>query len=272
MTRKKFITLAAVFSALLIAVPFVCNEKLTETHYTVKTDKVSSPVKIAFLSDIHNTLYGKGMSELISSVDRYAPDIVIFGGDLFNRSWEEYNSRHLVKSLSAKYPCFYALGNHEFKYGAQNDIRKGVPELGVKLLTLEDNFSDITVNGNDLRIIGMDSFYFDDQYKRCCDAVSDDRFDLLIYHYPEDFPELSDKGFDLILSGHAHGGQIRIPLILPDGFFSPGEGFFPHYTCGEYFENGSEMIVSRGLQRCIYDFIIPRVFNRPEAVYITLEP
>ena len=272
MTRKKFITLAAVFSALLIAVPFVCNEKLCETYYTVNSDKINSHVKIAFLSDVHNTLYGKGMSELISSVDRFSPDIVIFGGDLFDMSWEEYNSRHLASDLSAKYPCFYALGNHEFKYAAQDDIRKGVPSLGLRLLTLEDNVSDITVNGNDLRIIGIDGMFYEDQYKRACDAVSDDKFDLLIYHYPEDFPKLSGNGFDLILSGHAHGGQIRIPLILPNGAYSPGEGLFPYYTCGVYKENGSEMIVSRGLQRCPRDLVIPRVFNRPEAVYITIKP
>lgn len=271
MTRKQFITLA-VFSTLLAAVPIVCNENLSCTHYTVKTGKVSSPVRIAFLSDVHNTLYGKGMRELISAVDSFSPDIVIFGGDLFDRSWEEYNSRHLAKKLAEKYPCFYALGNHEFKYGAQNYVRKGVPKLGIKLLTLEDNYSDITVNGNDLRIIGMDGIFFEDQYKRASDAVTDDRFDLLIYHYPEHFPKLSDKGFDLILSGHAHGGQIRLPLILPNGVFSPGEGFFPYYTGGVYNENGSKMIVSRGLQRCRRDLIIPRVFNRPEIVFITLEP
>ncbi len=272
MTRKKFIAITAFLSAFLIAVPFACNEKLAETKYTVNSDKISSPVKIAFLSDVHNTLYGRDMSELIGSVDRFMPDIVIFGGDLFDSQWEEANSQLLAKSLAKKYPCYYALGNHEFKYGAQDRVRNGAPSLGLNLLTLENNISDMDIKGNRIRIIGIDGTFFDDQYKRACDAVSDDVFSIFVYHYPEEFPEVSKKGFDLTLSGHAHGGQWRFPPLLPNGVFSPGEGFFPKYTSGVYIENGSEMIVSRGLQRCPRDLVIPRIFNRPEVVFITLEP
>ncbi|MBP5604138.1 MAG: metallophosphoesterase, partial [Ruminiclostridium sp.] len=236
------------------------------------SDKVSTSVRIAFLSDVHNTLYGKDMSELIRSVDSFAPHAVLFGGDLYDYRNGEPNTLALVRALCPKYPCFYALGNHEFKYGYEDRIRGEMNGLGVNVLTLDRNVCEFTVNTTTINITGIDSPLFKEQLKRASDVISPDRFTLLLNHYPEDFPDLSGKGFDLILSGHAHGGQWRLPGILPNGVVSPGEGFFPKYTCGIYEENGSEMIVSRGLARSPRDIIIPRIFNRPEIVFITIKP
>ena len=267
MTRKKFIITAALLSAVIIAVPFACNEDLLTVRYDIITDKLSAPVKIAFLSDVHNTLYGKDMSELIGAVDDFAPEAVVLGGDLFDYVWEEENSQLLVKRLVQSYPCFYSLGNHEFKKGRQEQIKREVSALGVHVL--DGKYSDLETSGGTVRFIGIDGCVWTEQLSAAKNAAGFNCANVLINHYPEEFNELTGSGFDLILSGHAHGGQWRLPPLI-NGVFSTGEGFFPKYAGGLYTEGSTKMIVSRGLQRCIRDIVIPRIFNRPEAVFITL--
>ena len=268
MTRKKFIIISALVSAFALALPFVCNEKLEESFYSLTTDKLSSPARIAFISDLHNTLYGRDMSEITSSLERFKPDIVLLGGDFFDYVWGEPNSVRLARILPERYPCFYALGNHEFKRSQQDIIKKEMSALGITVL--DGKFADFRTGESTIRIHGIDGGFYKEQLKTCVNAILPDAYNILLNHYPEEFPELSKLGFDLILSGHAHGGQWRFPPVLPNGVISPGEGIFPHYTGGLYYENGSQMLVSRGLQRCPRDIIIPRVFNRPEIVFITI--
>lgn len=261
MTRKKKALIAlGIFAAFEIFCQ--CNLFLKTVEYKIETEKLDAPVKIAFLSDLHNSLYGKGQSELIGRVEEFGADIVIFGGDLFDSCYDEKNSWLLVDALVNKYPCYYAVGNHEMRGKDCDIIKAAMAEKGV--VVLEDDTRLIEINGQKLRICGTENV--SDK-----NAVSqlDDNFSLLIHHFPGDFPEMSEKGFDLILSGHAHGGQWRIPYIL-NGFFAPDEGFFPKYAGGFYSENGTDMIVSRGLGKNLYSYIIPRIFNNPELLFITV--
>ena len=271
MTRKRFIVFSAVISALVIAAPFLCSEQLTETFRTVYSGKITGPVKLAFLSDVHNSIYGSGMSELIDSVDRFAPDAVLFGGDLFDRCADENNSLTLARELARKYPCFYALGNHEFQGGDSFAIRRAAAKAGLNVLGLENNAAELTVNGCRIVLTGVDSADRAEQLARAAAAVSDSVFTVLLDHYPEEFPVVAGKGFDLVLAGHAHGGQWRLPPLI-NGLYAPGQGLFPEYTDGEYTIGSSRMIVSRGLCRLPRDILFPRILNRPEAVYITLMP
>lgn len=269
MTRRRFIILSALLSAFIIAVPFACNESLSVSHYTVFSGKLSGDVRLAFVSDVHNTLYGRNMDELVGAIAELKPDAVVIGGDLFDNEWGEPNSVLLVERLTKMYPCFYSLGNHEFhRYdtGAEQ-IKREMRARGVYVL--DGRTYDLTANGSTVRIHGIDGISSADQLKYCREMISPDMPNIMIDHYPEEFPKLSTMGFDLILSGHAHGGQVRIPPFIK-GLYAPGQGFFPKYTSGEYYRGGSEMIVSRGLQRCLRDIIIPRVFNRPELVCITI--
>ena len=269
MTRRKFIILSSIISAFLIALPFACNEQLREVNYTFSTDKVTSPVKLAFVSDLHNTVYGREMSELISAIDKFCPDAVIFGGDLFDRHWGEPNSVLLVKKLVARYPCLYSLGNHEFNHGDGDLIKLEMSKLGVTVL--DGTYKDISANGSSVRILGIDGIEYKYELRAAESDISHDLPNILVNHYPEDFPALRDKGFDLILAGHAHGGQWRLPPLI-NGVFSPGEGFFPKYAGGVYTENGTTMYVSRGLERSLRDILFPRIFNRPELLLITISP
>ncbi|MCR4780894.1 MAG: metallophosphoesterase [Ruminiclostridium sp.] len=271
MKRKTFIAVSAVLTALAVAIPFSCSEKLCERYYTFSSGKLTAPLKIAFLSDVHNTPYGEDMSELTEAVDKFGPDAVVFGGDLFDHFPDEKNSLLLVDILAKKYPCYYALGNHELRHGFQAKIRSTVAERGVTVLSMKNNHADLTVGNDTVRFLGIDGILYSDQYERAKEAISDKYYNILIDHFPEEYPHISADGFELILAGHTHGGQVRIPFLL-NGLYAPNQGLFPKYGGGVYSENGSDMVVSRGLMRCAYDIIVPRVFNRPEIVFVTVLP
>lgn len=245
-----------------VFIGYACRLSLNTVEYRIETDKISSPVKIAFISDVHNSLFGKGQSELTGEIDRFGADMVLFGGDLFDEYNREENSWTLVKALVEKYPCFYAVGNHEFKTGKALEYKEKMAELGVRVL--EDETEIVEFNGQKIRVCGTENVWDEN-------AVSqlDGTYSVLLHHYPDDFPELSVKGYDLILAGHAHGGQWRIPGIL-NGVFAPDQGLFPEYAGGYYKENGTEMLVSRGLWKHFGIMYIPRVFNRPELLLITI--
>ncbi len=258
--KKLFIALGCLAA---IEIFYHCNLIMKTVNYEIETDKLSAPIKIAFISDLHNSLYGKGQSEIVSAIDGFGADMVLFGGDLFDEGIDEENSWILVDALVGKYPCYYTVGNHEMRGNDCGRIKAAMSEKGVCVLSDETVLTEI--NGQKLRICGTENVWDEN-------AVSelDDSFSLLMHHYPSDFPQMSKKGFDLILSGHAHGGQWRIPGLI-NGVFAPDEWFFPEYAGGFYSENSTDMIVSRGLCKKLYNYIIPRIFNRPELVLLTVK-
>ena len=267
MTEKKKRILTYIAAALIVTIPFACNLALKKVHYSVKSDKLMGNVKIAFISDLHNSRYGENMREIVDSVREYNPDVVVFGGDLYDEYWGENNADLLVDRLVSDYRCFYTVGNHE-KHTDDAALKRKMTEKGV--IVLENTCYDLEIRGNKLRFTGLESLLDDEICEKAFSCVSSEAYNILIDHYPEHFPKLSDKGFDLVLSGHAHGGQVIIPFVL-NGVYAPNQGLFPKYAGGYYSENGTEMIVSRGLHRNVSNIAIPRVFNRPELVFVTLE-
>lgn len=129
---------------------------------------------------------------------------------------------------------------------------------------LEDETEIIEINGEKIRICGTENVWDENAASQL-----DECYSVLLHHFPEDFPQIAEKGFDLVLSGHAHGGQWRIPGIL-NGLYAPDGGFFPKYAGGFYNLNGADMIVSRGLYKNLSCCFIPRIFNRPELVFVTV--
>lgn len=259
---KKYRLLRFIACVTAILIGYACRLSLNCVEYEINTDKISSPVKIAFISDVHNSLFGKGQSEITEAIEKFGADAVLFGGDLFDEYNSEENSWMLVKALVNEYPCYYAVGNHEYETGNAKYYKAEMAALGVRVL--EDETELVELNGQKIRICGTENSWD-------TNAVSqlDGHYSVLLHHYPDDFPELSGKGYDLILAGHAHGGQWRIPGVL-NGLFAPGQGLFPEYAGGYYEENGTEMLVSRGMWKHYSIIYIPRVFNRPELLLITI--
>ena len=151
--KRALICAAAVAGAVFVA--FACDMSLAETGYQLKSGKLLSPVRIVFLSDLHNSLYGKNQSELIEAVDRQKPDIVVLGGDIADKTYADVpeNAYILASRLGGKYPCYYSMGNHEDQRGDSMQIKQRLSEYGVTVL--EGNGEVLDIRGNKIEICGI---------------------------------------------------------------------------------------------------------------------
>ncbi len=263
---------------LIVIVIWTVWENLTVgvTHYTVVSDKLPSSFdhyKIAVVSDLHNAEFGKNNGTLISLIENEKPDIIAITGDLIdsNRTNIEVAEK-LVEDLAQIAPCYYITGNHEGWLGEQyKELEKKLVDAGAVIL--HNKAEQIEKNNEIIQLFGLDdpSFrYMASVHKIMMNIRSDnmdltDGYSILLSHRPELFSEYVAEDIDLVLSGHAHGGQFRLPLI--GGVVAPSQGLFPKYDAGEYSDKNTTMIVSRG----IGNSIIPiRFNNRPEIVIVEL--
>lgn len=274
--RKKFLCYYAVAIVMMLA---VCDARLKTVYYTVKSEKVKHPVRIALITDLHSDKYGKNQSTLIKAVEKQNPDIVLLGGDIFDDNGTYDNAEITIRQLEEQYPCYYVTGNHEYWSRDIGTILDIVKSCGVTVLS--GNCDSITVNGQIINICGVDDpdvaeylvegVPVDMQLAMAEEAAGEDGteyYTILLSHRPELFETYQKYDFDLVLCGHAHGGQWRIPGLL-NGLYAPNQGVFPKYAGGRYdFETGT-MIVSRGLAR--ESTPVPRIFNRPELVIVDIE-
>lgn len=274
---KKRLTIAAVL-ALLCALS-AWGFAMKNVYYNVKAEGFKQNVRIVFISDLHNCFYGNtDNSKLIKAVKEAEPDMVVFGGDVIDMWGGTEHALDLMSALSKEYPCFYSPGNHE---EMRSDIDEFYAEASkICPLLMGKDYADITVKGQDIRLFGALNatacYSYSTQLEECFEAMDDKHYNILVAHQPEDIDYYlgkdSDKAkdFDLILSGHAHGGQWRIPKILDQGLYAPEQGIFPKYTTGIYQYDGTTHIISRGLARPMRMIFIPRIFNRPELSIIDI--
>lgn len=252
--------LAAVFF-ILSAISF----PLRTVRYTLVSRKVSKKVRIVHISDLHSCSYGKDMKNLINAVDAAEPDIIVLTGDIFDNRTDNKNSDTLLKAIAKKYPCYYVSGNHEYWGNMWDTFSRRAESFGVTVLQGEKvDIDGITICGASAKSdIG-------DSVKVCADNADTDSFNVLLAHFPENIDFYRSFGkFDLVLSGHAHGGQWRLPPFI-NGLYAPGQGLFPKYAGGRYDFDDTTFIVSRGLSRTMEHF--PRIFNNPELVVIDILP
>lgn len=253
---------------------------ITVKIYKITTDKLKSSVRIMALTDLHSTIYGKKQKKLIKKIREYNPDVIVLVGDIAVDNKPHEGTELLLSDIAKEYPCYYVTGNHEFKSGEVTYIKEMIGGYGVTIL--EGNTALIDVNGQKIQLAGVDdpngfdgSYYYEDgitdewreQLAHCKEELTDGIYSILLSHRPELIEIYRNSGFDLVIAGHAHGGQVRIPGMV-NGLYAPNQGLFPKYAGGLYELGDTTMIVSRGLCRNI----IPRVFNPPEIVVIDLEP
>ncbi|WP_295085908.1 metallophosphoesterase [Ruminococcus sp.] len=247
-------------------------------RYTVKTNKFDQSIRIVFISDLHNCFYGNTkQSKIIREIKEISPDIVVFGGDVIDAYGGTKYALHLISELSSKFPCVYTPGNHEEMRDDKDEFYAEVQKLCPVLL---GNYEEMKINGIDVRIYGV----LDDtawgkkktQIEECFDTLDDGFYNILLAHQPEQIDSFlgrniySESQFDLILSGHAHGGQWRIPKLLDQGLYAPDQGILPDYTTGMYKYDNTTHIISRGLARPMRMIFIPRIYNRPELSVIII--
>lgn len=243
------------------------------TEYTIYSEKISDSVRMVVLTDLHSCVYGDLQSELIEKIEEQNPDVILMSGDIMDDVMPDKNVIELLEGVANKYPCYYVTGNHEFWSGRVNEQKKIFRSYGVTVL--EGDGEELTINGQRLLICGIDdpevgTEVFDEQLSQVSELLSTESYSILLSHRPERFKRYAEKDFDLVISGHAHGGQWRIPLLLPNGLFAPNQGWFPTYTNGIHENCDTKMIVSRGLSR--ESTKIPRIFNAPELVVVEVSP
>ncbi len=269
MTRKRKLLL--LFTAMLIIIfLYAWGFALKVERYHIHSEKIDSGLKLVFISDLHNCFFGGAdQSSIIKKIDNENPDIVVFGGDVLDTWGGTKHALTLMKNMVKKYPCFYMPGNHERNRDDYEDFLREVQSLGINIPM--GKYSELSVRGQKIRIYGVIEAGYKNQMKDCFSTLDNEYYNILIAHQPEQYSQYLDSGsvkFDLMLSGHAHAGQWRIPGILDQGLYAPDQGLFPKYTNGRFDHGSTVHIVSRGLAKPLRMIFIPRIFNRPELSVI----
>ena len=267
------------FIILIVAVLFVFafNTQLKTVTYTIQSSKINNEVKLVLVTDLHSCYYGKDQTNLLNEVEKYQPDAVLLGGDIFDDVLDDNNARIFIDGLAEKYKTYYVSGNHEWWSSRMDEMFDYLSSEGIVVLrgnSVELNIGDdvIAVSGiDDPEVNKYDASYktWEEQLEQVGENLAQNRFNLLLTHRPECANQYFEYAFDAVLSGHAHGGQLRIPFVM-NGLYAPNQGLLPKLAGGIYDFDGRKMIVSRGLAR--ESTRIPRIFNRPELVFVNLIP
>lgn len=244
-------------------------------RYTVNSQQRLTGLKIIFISDLHNTSYGQGQQKLLQMIHQEAPDLLFFGGDIADEKSPEYNIEVLLEKLKGHYPMYYISGNHEYWMKNTSHVFKMFQDKGLvmlmnKAVTVETDKGKISLLGltdPDSNLDLSDKALLTQALATSYEPSQMPHYKILLSHRPEHIDVYRKYDFDLILSGHAHGGQVRIPFLL-NGLYAPNQGFLPKYAGGHYQLDQVDFIVSRGLS---FRAKLPRIMNPPELVVITFD-
>lgn len=230
---------------------------------------------IVHISDLHSKVFGKKNKVLIEKIKKEKPDIIVITGDIIDR--RRYNDKSSIEFLKEAVkiaPVYFSTGNHEIWSGKFSELENSMKSIGVKVLRNENVKID---KGKEyIYLLGIDDpgvVYAEEEDKvlkesidKAKNGVDTKDFKILLSHRPERINMYNDENINLVFSGHAHGGQVRIPFI--GAIVAPGQGLFPKYTSGAHKLKTGFIVISRGLGNSL---IPQRIFNRPELVKVVLK-
>lgn len=275
--RPRTVFLLILFVAFAV---IALRQNLTIRRYTLGENTNGEHVRFAVITDLHSTKYGKNQKTLLRALRKENPDAILFVGDIADDKVSLDGTQELLSAIGTEFPCYYVTGNHEFRTENIDTVIEMFRDYGVTVLS--GDAVRFSAGGKDFLIAGIDDpeGFPDSRYHTDgvginwhtqlaaveSAAKNTDAYSILLSHRPDLTDFYENSGFDLILCGHAHGGQIRIPFLM-NGLYAPNQGFFPRYAGGAYTLDGDvTMIVSRGLCRNL----LPRVFNPPELVIVEI--
>ena len=278
--KKKHIIMLAIVTVLILLIIWIAygNTDLEIYKYNVKSEDIPSEFdnfRIVQISDLHNAEFGENNEKLLFMLKQADADIIAITGDMIDsRNTDIDVAISFAQKAVNIAPVYYVNGNHESRVlGEYEKLKQGLTDTGV--IILENSSADITIGDKAISLIGINDPTFhmelvDDTIEKniahqLVNVIPDnDNYKVLLAHRPEYFDVYAGK-VDLVLSGHAHGGQFRIPFI--GGLVAPGQGFFPEYYEGSHIKENTEMIVSRGIGNSIIPF---RINNKPEIIVAEL--
>ena len=266
-------------------------------RYTIESDKIPAgqTIRAVLISDLHSYIYGENQSRIVHRIILANPDIILLAGDIADDRTPILGTELFLAGIQNIAPIFYVTGNHEYWTRDIAGIKQMFRDFGVTVL--EDEYVEVEINGTTLVIAGVcdpecsrmgnrgsrpiiqqalygftsgtkdnDNLLIMQQAFGHLEA-DDGRFKILLSHRPELIHQQRQFPFDLVVSGHSHGGQVRIPFLV-NGLFAPNQGLFPPYAGGLYTHDNLTHIVSRGVT--INHPRLPRIFNPPEIVVIDI--
>jgi predicted MPP superfamily phosphohydrolase len=280
LSRKQIVRICFVLVAISLVIWTVWGNTAVEINKITVSDttlpQAFSGYKIAHISDLHNAQMGKGNQKLLDMLRESKPDMIAITGDLIDsRNTNTDIALDFIKEAMKIAPCYYATGNHEARIAEYPNFRAAMEAAGV--IVLEDEKTTISIDGETITVIGVNDPIFIPGYQsdkaqmlmsgvlESLRAPQEDGFTILLSHRPKLFDVYVQSDLDLVLSGHAHGGQFRLPFV--GGVYVPSQGWFPKYDAGLFTENNTNMIVSRGIGNSAFPF---RINNRPEVIVIEL--
>ncbi len=278
---KKKITTFILISITIISIFCIYlyyeNNFLKVSNYIISNEKIPSDFnkyKIIQISDFHNTNSKKLTNDLVKKIEKNQPNLIVLTGDLIDANKTGIDTAiNFIARINEFAPIYYVTGNHEASTSSYDVLEEKL--ISNKVTILDNKAEIIKINNSEINLIGInDPKFTSNSYITDSTIVNDSlkpieydntNFSILLSHRPELFDTYVENNIDLVLTGHAHGGQIRIPFI--GGLVAPNQGLFPKYTSGKFVKNKTTMIISRGIGNSIVPY---RINNRPEMVVITL--
>lgn len=268
--KKKIIIFLLFITVITIFIWYQNNHIVTDV-FVYKSDKLPDHAKecsIVQISDLHNASFGKNNKKLIHDIKSLEPDLVAITGDIVDANHTNINTAlHFVRETAKKYPVYYVTGNHEYwlSESQREQLLKGIRDAGAVILQNEK--VSIDINSNPISLIGLDDNNLHDATLRSLVNQCDPKeLTIVLAHEPQYLDQYCSAGADLVLTGHAHGGQVILPFIGP--LIAPDQGFFPKYTAGRHQKKDTTMYISRGLGNSV---IPVRLLNYPEIVCMKLQ-
>lgn len=273
MKKLKIFIICTAFACLfgLIANWIYCVNTIEIKKYSYSTDKLGTSLKFVFISDLHNREYGSQNCNLVTKIKEQKPDFIAVGGDMVSsHTVDDSVMKELLPQLAEIAPTYCIYGNHEFRLADEIDFASDINSTGALLL---DNESIEFEKDEEIILIGgLSGYPFDeaneseklfwDEFKE----NSKNQYSVLLHHQPEYIKSFGyNSGVDLIMCGHTHGGQIRLPFI--GGVFAPNQGFFPTYDVGEFDLGNTKMIISAGLGDA---YPAPRINNCHDMIVVEI--
>ena len=279
--KKRMIVFAVVATILLGLIIWTAwgNTALELNRYIISSDRLPEAFdgyRIAHVSDLHNTEIGKDNEKLLAMLREADPDIIAITGDIIDsRNTDIDIALQFTKTAMEIAPCYYVTGNHDARVSEYDELKAGLTEQGV--IILEDKCIGLDKSEETISLLGVNDPSFQTDYlfgdsetvmqSKLQEIINEeDTYTILLSHRPELLEVYTESKVDLVLSGHAHGGQFRLPFV--GGLVAPNQGLFPKYDSGLYTEENTNMIVSKGIGNSILPF---RFNNRPEVILIDLQ-
>lgn len=279
----KLVILTILSFIIIITAYIIANQYvITTSKYSIESDRVKNDIKIAVISDLHGRDFGNDNNIIVNKISKEKPDLIAVIGDMIDEYTENDEAvLNTLKPLPEIAPTYYSIGNHDYLYSDYDNYIKTLESSGVVILN--DETTKLTVGENKLTLLGLSNYSFGEVenpmytelMKELCE---NDDLRIMLCHYPEFTPWFFgqdlyyESDFELMLSGHTHGGLVRLPFF--GGLYAPNQGLFPEYSKGLYYidkenKNPYHMLVTGGLGP---DTRFIRINNFPEISFITVKP